>query len=77
MTSLLKWSADTGFREIRDANAVLLKDVEDALVFLNENLKLQLGQPFLSAVRTSFQSFLIRQLTVSTRSSDSRSTLLM
>jgi hypothetical protein len=37
-------------REIREVNGGLLVEVEKALEFVNENMKMQLGQAFLSAV---------------------------
>lgn len=38
-------------REILAVNGALLVEVEKALEFVNENLKMQLGQAFLSAVQ--------------------------
>lgn len=38
-------------RDILAVNSALLVEVEKALEFVNENLKMQLGQAFLSAVQ--------------------------
>jgi hypothetical protein len=40
-------------RDILTVNSALLVEVEKALEFVNENLKMQLGQAFLSAVQPS------------------------